>query len=227
MEKYTEWSSEEGEGEGDDNLTENLENRTSEETTIRLLRDWERRKSMAAVQLVCYVVHMTHIMKLYHCSHYVDRDLANKSRLSESVRRELMSRISMDEKCRDIIRMGPDAFARLCELLRGTGRLKDNKNSVVEEQVAKFLYLLAHNATNRATCFFFCRSNETISRHFHEVLRAIITLEDQFLNQPNGREVPEQILSSTRFYPYFKVIKKYCPLVYIILGWCNLTYIHL
>ncbi|KAL5576292.1 hypothetical protein UlMin_017991 [Ulmus minor] len=100
--------------------------------------------------------------------------------------------------------MRPLAFARLCDLLRGTGRLKDNKNSIVEEQVAKFLYILAHNVKNRTMVFFFRRSGETISRHFHEVLRAIISLEDQFLRQPNGVEIPQQILSSQRFYPYFK-----------------------
>ncbi|KAK2649331.1 hypothetical protein Ddye_016820 [Dipteronia dyeriana] len=46
--------------------------------------------------------------------------------------------------------------------------------------------------------------SETISRHLHEVLRAIIFLEDQFLRQPNGDEVPQEIISSHRLYPYIK-----------------------
>ncbi|KAK2655220.1 hypothetical protein Ddye_008272 [Dipteronia dyeriana] len=79
-----------------------------------------------------------------------------------------MTQISTNEKCRHILRMGPDAFVRLCELLRATDRLKDNRNSVVEEQVAKFLYALAHNAKNRTISFVFRRYGETISRHFHE-----------------------------------------------------------
>ena len=103
--------------------------------------------------------------------------------------------------------MSPLAFARLCELLRETGRIQDNRNIIVEEQVAKFLYMLAHNGKNQTTSFFFRRSGETIIRHFHEVLRAIISLEDQFLRQPNGAEIPQQIVSSQRFYPYFKVIR--------------------
>ena len=49
---------------------------------------------------------------------------------------------------------------------------------------------------------FFCRSDETISRHFRNVLRSIIMLEDQFLRQPDGTQVP---LQSSRFNPYFKV----------------------
>ena len=65
--------------------------------------------------------------------------------------------------------------------------------------------MLAHNGKNRTVSFFFRRSGETVSRHFHEVLRAIISLEGQFLRQPNGVDVPQQIGSSNRFYPYFKV----------------------
>jgi hypothetical protein len=54
--------------------------------------------------------------------------------------------------------------------------------------------------------FFFHRSGETVSRHFHNVLRAIISLEDEFLVQPSGRDVPPQILNNSRFYPFFKVL---------------------
>ena len=53
--------------------------------------------------------------------------------------------------------------------------------------------------------FFFRRSGKTVSRHFHRVLRSIIELEDQFLLQPDGSQVPTEILHSSRFYPYFKV----------------------
>ena len=101
--------------------------------------------------------------------------------------------------------MSPLAFARLCELLRDSGRLKDNRNAIVEEQVAKFLYVLSHNVRNRTTSFFFHRSGETISRNFDKVLRAIISLEDQFFRQPNGVDIPQHIARNNRFYPYFKV----------------------
>ena len=89
--------------------------------------------------------------------------------------------------------MGPYAFAKLCEMLRGTGHLKDTRNASVEEQVAKFLYILAQNERIHTVSFFFRCSNETISHHFHNVLRAIIYLEDRFLLQPNGVEVSQQI----------------------------------
>ncbi|KAK2640664.1 hypothetical protein Ddye_028459, partial [Dipteronia dyeriana] len=36
------------------------------------------------------------------------------------------------------------------------------------------------------------------------LLRSIITLEDQFLQQPTGSNVSPEVRSSNRFYPYFK-----------------------
>ncbi|TXG57010.1 hypothetical protein EZV62_018323 [Acer yangbiense] len=201
----------------DNNFTENMEDNqmdTCEEYFTKFLSHWERQRHMAAVQAVCNVTHMICVMKLYCCSRYVDRSVGNIFGERENVRRELMTQLSTNEKCRDILRMGPNAFARLCELLRATGRLKDNKNSIVEEQVAKFLYVLAHNAKNRTISFFFRRSGETISRHFHEVLRAIITLEDQFLRQPNGVEVSQEIVNSHSVIERaFGVLKKRFPII--------------
>ncbi|KAK2972593.1 hypothetical protein RJ640_007765, partial [Escallonia rubra] len=107
-------------------------------------------------------------------------------------------------KTRHVIRMGPDAFGRLVRILRGTGRLTDNAYSCVEEQAAKSLYILAHNERNRSIGFFFHRSTETTSRHFHNFLRAIILLEDKFFIQPDGTQVPPEIRYNNRFFPYFK-----------------------
>ncbi|KAJ0097684.1 hypothetical protein Patl1_27645 [Pistacia atlantica] len=45
-----------------------------------------------------------------------------------------------------------------------------------------------------------------VSHHFHKVLEAIIELEDKYLLQPNGLQVPLEIRNHSRFYPYFKVI---------------------
>ncbi|KAG6497403.1 hypothetical protein ZIOFF_045302 [Zingiber officinale] len=100
--------------------------------------------------------------------------------------------------------MSPSAFVELCNLLVKEGGLRPTTRITVEEQVAKSLYLLGHNVTNRALDFFFYQSGETVSRHFHNVLRAIMELEDKFLNQPDGSQVPSEIFNSNRFYPFFK-----------------------
>nr|KYP66964.1 Putative nuclease HARBI1 [Cajanus cajan] len=100
--------------------------------------------------------------------------------------------------------MGPAAFINLCERVRATGLVKDAFRSTVEEQVAKFLHIIGHNVKNRSVSFFFHRSGETVSRHFHNVLNAVIMLEGEMLVQPSGRNVHPYILNNSRFYPYFK-----------------------
>ncbi|XLT03427.1 hypothetical protein HN51_052778, partial [Arachis hypogaea] len=100
--------------------------------------------------------------------------------------------------------MGPDAFLQLCEKLRATRQVRDTKHVTVEEQVARFLYIIAHNVKTRTVSFFYHRSGETVSRHFHAVLRAIILLEDEFLRQPSASIISPAILHNHRFYPYFK-----------------------
>ena len=116
-----------------------------------------------------------------------------------------MHRFRFSEKCYDIIRIGPQAFQGLCDILQRDIDLQDTQRATVEEQVAKFLHTLSHNVKTCTMSFFFCRSGETISRHFHNVLRSIIMLEDQFLRQPDGIQVLVEILQSRSFNPYFKV----------------------
>ena len=92
--------------------------------------------------------------------------------------------------------MGPQAFQGLCDILRKCGDLQDTQHAMVEEQVGKFLHMLTHNQTTRTMSFFFCRSGVTISCHFHNVLRSIIMLEDQFFRQLDGTQVPLEILQT-------------------------------
>ena len=120
------------------------------------------------------------------------------------VRDEIMHRLRSSEKCYDVICMGPQVFQGLCDILRRASDLQDTQHATVEEQVAKFLLTLSHNVKIR-TMSFFCRSDETISRHFYNVLKLIIMLEDQFLRQPDETQVSVEILKSSRFNPYFKV----------------------
>ncbi|CAL5205315.1 unnamed protein product [Lathyrus oleraceus] len=86
--------------------------------------------------------------------------------------------------------MGPKAFLNLCTLLQDQCGLTHThtRRAFVEEQVAKFLHIVGHNVRNRVMSFFFRRSGETVSRHFHRVLDALIEVEGIFLKQPDGRD---------------------------------------
>ena len=101
------------------------------------------------------------------------------------VRDEIMHQLRSSEKCYDVICMGLQAFKVLCDILQRDGDLQDTQCAIVEEQVAKFLHTLSHSVKT-CTMSFFCHSGETISRHFHNVLRSIIMLKDQFLRQTDG-----------------------------------------
>ncbi|RVW75767.1 putative nuclease HARBI1 [Vitis vinifera] len=165
--------------------------------------EWQRLGRWAATCVAMYAAYAAILVSVYHCSNYLERSISNEG---DYERHALMERLTLmdNEDFYNQLRMGKDAFARLVNILRGTGRLRNNAHSNVEEQVAKFLHIVDHNLRNRTMKFYFKRSSETISRHFHQVLRAIISLDDVFLKQPDGLKCPQEIKDNTKFWPYFK-----------------------
>ncbi|KAL0545975.1 hypothetical protein IC582_015879 [Cucumis melo] len=89
-----------------------------------------------------------------------------------------------DLVCRQSTRMDRRCSAILYHLLRTIGGLTSAKVIDVEEMVAMFLHILAHDVKNRIIQREFMRSGETIFRHFHMVLLAIIRLHDELLKKP-------------------------------------------
>ena len=84
------------------------------------------------MQLFVHVVHAIWMMGIYCSPRYLDRVLIESSGERENVRQELLSELRCSKKYRDIIRMWPYAFTKLCEILRGTGCLKDTSNASFE-----------------------------------------------------------------------------------------------
>ncbi|KAL8489563.1 hypothetical protein ACS0TY_025467 [Phlomoides rotata] len=72
------------------------------------------------------------------------------------------------------------AFSRLCSLLQDLGGLTNSKYVNVQEKVAMFFSILAHHTKNRSIKFQCKRSGQTVSKHFHSVLK----LHSLFLVQP-------------------------------------------
>ncbi|TMW80393.1 hypothetical protein EJD97_020506 [Solanum chilense] len=101
--------------------------------------------------------------------------------------------------------MTPSAFTGLCEMLIREGGLRPTLRATIEEKVTKTLYLLAYNVINHELSFIFRRSGESICCHFYVFLRAILGLYDKFIQQPDGSQVPFEMASNQRFYPYFKL----------------------
>ncbi|WCJ41876.1 hypothetical protein M5689_022715 [Euphorbia peplus] len=74
------------------------------------------------------------------------------------------------------------------------------------EKVGIFLYVLAQGASNRAVQERFQHSGETVSRVFHEVLKAMIQFSMNLI-KPRDHTIsrtPDEILNDERYMPYFK-----------------------
>ena len=98
------------------------------------------------------------------------------------------------------IRMSRSCFTKLCHMLEIFGGLKPSRNMNIDEQVAIFLHILAHNVKNRVVISRFRRSGETISRHFGRVCNATIRLHTRLLKKPEP--VPDN--STNQRWKWFK-----------------------
>ncbi|XWS48240.1 hypothetical protein CRYUN_Cryun13aG0057300 [Craigia yunnanensis] len=107
------------------------------------------------------------------------------------------------ERCLENFRMDKPVFYKLCDILQGKGLLRHTNRIKIEEQLAIFLFIIGHNLRTRAVQELFRYSGETISRHFNNVLNAIMAISLEFF-QPPGSDVPPEISQDPRFYPYFK-----------------------
>jgi len=86
--------------------------------------------------------------------------------------------------CKSELRIDRKTFTVLCEMVRDIGGLSGSSNMSLQEIVAMFLYTLAHHFKNRTISSYFIRSGETISRHFHHCLLAILKLHNHLLKKP-------------------------------------------
>ncbi|KAL4356269.1 hypothetical protein AHAS_Ahas09G0069800 [Arachis hypogaea] len=76
------------------------------------------------------------------------------------------------------------AFRALCNMLKRVGRLEPSRNMGVEEMVAIFLHIIAHDVKIRVIKRQFVRSEEIISRRFNDVLLAILRCHNLLLKKP-------------------------------------------
>ncbi|KAI5327597.1 hypothetical protein L3X38_026993 [Prunus dulcis] len=83
--------------------------------------------------------------------------------------------------CIEQLRVSKNAFKSLCTILHGKGGLTPTRNVSIEESVAIFLNILAHNLKFWVIGFDYYRSKETISRQFNSVLHAMMRISEEYL----------------------------------------------
>lgn len=108
---------------------------------------------------------------------------------------------SESEHCLENFRMDKHVFYKLCDILQAKGLLRHTNRIKIEEQLAIFMFIVGHNLRTRAVQELFRYSGETISRHFNNVLNAIMAISLDFFQPPGS----EEILEDPRFCPYFQV----------------------
>ncbi|KAL4011413.1 hypothetical protein IC575_028471 [Cucumis melo] len=89
-----------------------------------------------------------------------------------------------DVMCRKSTRMDRRTFVILCHLLRNVAGLSSTEIVDVEEMVAMFLHVLAHDVKNRVIQREFVRSGETVSRYFNIVLLVVVRLHEELIKRP-------------------------------------------
>eukprot|EP00256_Glycine_max_P070872 XP_025985467.1 protein ALP1-like [Glycine max] len=104
---------------------------------------------------------------------------------------------------RQVYRMYPDVFRKLCTIIREKTPLEDTRFICVEEMLASFLQIVGQNTRYCVIRNTFGRSQFATSENFHKILKALNSLAPDLMVRP-GSTVPAKIRESTRFYPYFK-----------------------
>ncbi|XP_028785955.1 putative nuclease HARBI1, partial [Neltuma alba] len=110
-----------------------------------------------------------------------------------------------DDRCPEMFRVDKHVFHLLCTKLEEHG-LRKSRYIGIEEVVAMFLNTIAHGQCNRMIQERFQRSGETVSRHFHNVLQACLSLSSELIRpvDPTFRGTHRKIENDPRYYPFFK-----------------------
>ncbi|XP_057811747.1 uncharacterized protein LOC131025983 [Salvia miltiorrhiza] len=104
---------------------------------------------------------------------------------------------------RQLYRMYPDVFIKLCQIIMEKAHVDDTRYTTVEEMLATFLIIVGHNDRYCNVRERFGRSHFATSQNFNKILRALNTIAPDMMFKPTGA-IPAKIRESTRFYPYFK-----------------------
>lgn len=82
--------------------------------------------------------------------------------------------------------MDRQTFTILYNMVQTSGRLAPTRCVDVEEIVAMFLHILAHDVKNKVVQWQFAQFSETVSKHFNVILTTVLHLHELLLKKPDG-----------------------------------------
>ncbi|OAY68269.1 putative nuclease HARBI1, partial [Ananas comosus] len=104
-------------------------------------------------------------------------------------------------------RMSTTNFMALRNVLLARGLIRATRRMTADEQLAIFLFCVGHGVGNRVLAETFQHSGETISRHFNNVLRALVMLKDEYMNLPPSNVTTHpRIRDNINFHPFKNAI---------------------
>ena len=111
------------------------------------------------------------------------------------------------DTCKKQLRMTPECFVHLVNLLIDRGSLQDRTKVKIPEQVGMCLFKLARGACYRDVKDKFKRGLAVVHRYHAQVLQELVKLlADVIRPYQDFNVVPTQITNSKgRYWPYFKV----------------------
>ncbi|KAG5054025.1 hypothetical protein JHK85_006535 [Glycine max] len=143
-------------------------------------RKREEYKKIILLAAACVVHMVIGVVTWYHNNYFVKEPTRNWELEHQSFLNRLYRGTNKD--CIEQLRLSKNAFFNLCRILQEKGGLVRTRNVPTTEAVAMFLHILAHNLKYRVVQFSYCRSKETISRQFNDVLRAVMKVSKDYLN---------------------------------------------
>ncbi|KAL8525276.1 hypothetical protein ACS0TY_014779 [Phlomoides rotata] len=159
---------------------------------------------------------ITTVTQLYEVKRTLSPWKVSPSKASSYVRtqsRQMNELVGIsDVVCKNNLRMDRNSFQRLCYLLHDICGLQNSRSVKVQEKVAIFLSILAHHSKNMSLKYQFKRWGQTISKHFHSILRSVLKLHSLLLSEP--QPVPED--STDTRWGCFKVTVN-------VLGMCDMN----
>ncbi|KAG5154871.1 hypothetical protein JHK82_012840 [Glycine max] len=143
-------------------------------------RKREEYKNIILLAAACVVHMVIGVVTWYHNNYFVKEPTRNW----ELERHSFLNRLyrGKNKDCIEQLRLSKNAFFNLCRILQEKGGLVRTRNVPTTEAVAMFLHILAHNLKYMVVQFSYCRSKETISRQFNDVLRAVMKVSKDYLN---------------------------------------------
>ena len=103
---------------------------------------------------------------------------------------------------REVARMDKPTFVHLKKALEDSGKIKTTRNICTGEKLMIFLFIITGNS-NRTAQERWQHSGETITRVLYEAMNALMCIHPSYIRPPSS-DVPRQIQSDSRFFPYFK-----------------------